>query len=141
MFTVRRFNSIKVRLEPAVNCMVGELLTLFQFHKGTIRTALHPLSLLRVLRCFNSIKVRLEPAGSAGRFTASLFQFHKGTIRTRTFKCKVRRRNMFQFHKGTIRTEVSALLCGFYCLFQFHKGTIRTGCGSLCVVPSVVSIP
>ena len=55
--------------------------TIFQFHKGTIRTsALLPASSLVVN--FNSIKVRLERQGWRAGSPASPFQFHKGTIRT-----------------------------------------------------------
>ena len=56
---ITNFNSIKVRLEPAMSAeKLNEVL--FQFHKGTIRTCdlkLHKLN----LGDFNSIKVRLEP--------------------------------------------------------------------------------
>ena len=52
------FNSIKVRLElSAVTSFKGK--SLFQFHKGTIRT-LGIVSLSIVQGDFNSIKVRLE---------------------------------------------------------------------------------
>ena len=64
---VSDFNSIKVRLELS-KFFVGKATTLFQFHKGTIRTP-----------------CRLAVAALAGRF-----QFHKGTIRTRTFHSPVR---------------------------------------------------
>ena len=37
----------------------GSLLSLFQFHKGTIRTKAHAI-ILRVASDFNSIKVQLE---------------------------------------------------------------------------------
>ena len=53
------FNSIKVQLEPQYRCELSAPLG-FQFHKGTIRTAL----------------------SSAGAGAALGFQFHKGTIRT-----------------------------------------------------------
>ena len=53
----------------------------FQFHKGTIRTALSA-TLQNTLANFNSIKVRLEQALQALPLMAITFQFHKGTIRT-----------------------------------------------------------
>ena len=52
------FNSIKVRLELLLAFSTDENLE-FQFHKGTIRTALKKLSVARHGN-FNSIKVRLE---------------------------------------------------------------------------------
>ena len=53
------FNSIKVRLEQC-RPHLPKLISLFQFHKGTIRTK--NLEDLKVhQRNFNSIKVRLEP--------------------------------------------------------------------------------
>ena len=57
------FNSIKVRLELSVS-PEADYNSLFQFHKGTIRTQ----------RC-----IAEEP------FTNE-FQFHKGTIRTTTHR-------------------------------------------------------
>ena len=54
------FNSIKVRLERNIKCIIISLTKLFQFHKGTIRT----MHLNTQLKCI------------------LLFQFHKGTIRT-----------------------------------------------------------
>ena len=53
------FNSIKVRLKPAGSDPVGADPS-FQFHKGTIKTALTAKG--NTLRnYFNSIKVRLKP--------------------------------------------------------------------------------
>ena len=52
------FNSIKVRLELFTK-VVPPLLTLFQFHKGTIRTGDVP-KYRHNFPYFNSIKVRLE---------------------------------------------------------------------------------
>ena len=56
----QNFNSIKVRLEPFVR-MKQKPFTLFQFHKGAIRT--------------ERTKARIAALGE--------FQFHKGAIRTR----------------------------------------------------------
>ena len=53
------FNSIKVRLEPVLESVLGTDKPLFQFHKGTIRTVIYD-DLFELDRNFNSIKVRLE---------------------------------------------------------------------------------
>ena len=53
------FNSIKVRLEPAISSSSIDV-PWFQFHKGTIRTHLHEDAESN-WSYFNSIKVRLEP--------------------------------------------------------------------------------
>ena len=96
------FNSIKVRLEPYI-VVLHTLLQLFQFHKGTIRTA--PTTTRSAgVDYFNSIKVRLEP------------------MRARLHRAD----RSFQFHKGTIRTKLNIDIEDFYKRFQFHKGTIRT---------------
>ena len=88
--TDKYFNSIKVRLERAGDSYVDVLL-LFQFHKGTIRT---------IRRC----SVFRNPRA---------FQFHKGTIRTVIdYGCKGTD-NEFQFHKGTIRTSITSKYFNF----------------------------
>ena len=56
------FNSIKVRLKPLPNWAGDRYLSLFQFHKGTIKTGGWWCSSVAVV---------------------SPFQFHKGTIKTR----------------------------------------------------------
>ena len=76
------FNSIKVRLELRFP-LSARRYEEFQFHKGTIRTALSA-TLQNTLANFNSIKVRLEQALQALPLMAITFQFHKGTIRTST---------------------------------------------------------
>ena len=58
-------------------------MSVFQFHKGTIRTHAY----IRLDRC------------------DSLFQFHKGTIRTIEEFAIADPVAKFQFHKGTIRTS------------------------------------
>ena len=79
-FSVRYFNSIKVRLELPTDMWFtrGDE---FQFHKGTIRTPPRHRSTSKQQH-FNSIKVRLEPSSASGSSAALWFQFHKGTIRT-----------------------------------------------------------
>ena len=53
----------------------------FQFHKGTIKTAI--LCLLPTsMHYFNSIKVRLKRKYGEIIVIISKFQFHKGTIKT-----------------------------------------------------------
>ena len=58
------------------------LLEVFQFHKGTIRTSVAQVS----------------------RPKENKFQFHKGTIRTSFSHFRWSNTQVFQFHKGTIRT-------------------------------------
>ena len=100
------FNSIKVRLERAIARIIL-LTSIFQFHKGTIRTSV-----------------------CKGNTLFSEFQFHKGTIRTLIHLFLPITIFWFQFHKGTIRTRSPASACRSIPLFQFHKGTIRTIIGS-----------
>ena len=52
------FNSIKVQLKQQ-SILALQVPTAFQFHKGTIKTKVLMLNLLR-LRYFNSIKVQLK---------------------------------------------------------------------------------
>ena len=139
------FNSIKVRLER-FTYPANSLSSLFQFHKGTIRTFIMVLFLYSLfdfnsikvrlerepitIPClpsiyFNSIKVRLEPNshGSKSKFLG--FQFHKGTIRTR-----LPQRNIpFRLYFNSIKVRLELMPIIFWLkalLFQFHKGTIRT---------------
>ena len=100
-------------------------LTLFQFHKGTIRTCSQRC--LATKWCyFNSIKVRLELWGMWRVESGRQFQFHKGTIRTSIRRWPLSALPVFQFHKGTIRTGSRHRGLGNEPIFQFHKGTIRT---------------
>ena len=78
------FNSIKVRLERRSHEGSAQAHTVFQFHKGTIRT--HVMSCLTLFFSnFNSIKVRLERNVFGIDDAILIFQFHKGTIRTTFF--------------------------------------------------------
>ena len=79
--TLRNFNSIKVQLEPSAPSHQCPLSTVFQFHKGTIRT-IKSLFVLKIFLDFNSIKVQLELLGELCMPSYREFQFHKGTIRT-----------------------------------------------------------
>ena len=56
------FNSIKVRLKH-IGCVALQVVTVFQFHKGTIKTFLFS-SIFRKITHFNSIKVRLKRSPS-----------------------------------------------------------------------------
>ena len=56
--------------------------SLFQFHKGTIKTVLY-LVLSLFLVPFNSIKVQLRRSTVHNLFHKICFQFHKGTIKTK----------------------------------------------------------
>ena len=77
----KHFNSIKVRLKLNIKFNIN-VYQKFQFHKGTIKTAM-PHSSRRGQTNFNSIKVRLKHAYlSKCLLDNSLFQFHKGTIKT-----------------------------------------------------------
>ena len=80
-YALLSFNSIKVRLKRVFSFnKIG--LSVFQFHKGTIKTA--NIKGLRVnWYRFNSIKVRLKQCQAAlQRCHLQGFQFHKGTIKT-----------------------------------------------------------
>ena len=60
---VPNFNSIKVQLEPYIGGSSSPI-SIFQFHKGTIRTS-YKCMLANLLLYFNSIKVQLEHAAAA----------------------------------------------------------------------------
>ena len=97
------FNSIKVRLELTVLCII-----------------------LHIFRYFNSIKVRLEPASFSAPQAVSTFQFHKGTIRTFSASWF---RTLTYSHFNSIKVRLERFLFESLPLspsFQFHKGTIRT---------------
>ena len=74
------FNSIKVRLKQHT-CISPRHRTLFQFHKGTIKTNYEKNLSIRQTN-FNSIKVRLKQGINNATQTFIAFQFHKGTIKT-----------------------------------------------------------
>ena len=57
------------------------LLRLFQFHKGTIKTGFQ-YEVGKEYENFNSIKVQLKPVLADPAFAHYRFQFHKGTIKT-----------------------------------------------------------
>ena len=103
----------------------GAAITLFQFHKGTIRTP-WPARTPSAIVNFNSIKVRLEHRWERTDWIRSS---HFNSIKVRLELSEIQSRimlNEFQFHKGTIRTLLSWFSFEVLCLFQFHKGTIRT---------------
>ena len=78
------FNSIKVRLKPALSKhRIHPAYHSFQFHKGTIKT-----------------ETELRD-----KFRKLLFQFHKGTIKTTLSFISFLIACLFQFHKGTIKTQ------------------------------------
>ena len=136
-------------------------MTIFQFHKGTIRTQF-PIHTPSAVQYFNSIKVQLERSLSIRVRIILIFQFHKGTIRT-SYPYKIGSTNsnfnsikvqlelltidclsipmLFQFHKGTIRTDASTQPWKLNPLFQFHKGTIRTLNLAICSHFPKISIP
>ena len=67
-----------------ITAVFASLLSIFQFHKGTIRTA-------------STVSLALRKCK---------FQFHKGTIRTQKGDNNSVICILFQFHKGTIRTKM-----------------------------------
>ena len=93
---------------------------LFQFHKGTIRTA----STSKILqRCsyFNSIKVQLELVKLYG---TTLFVSNFNSIKVQLEQVSTKEFSLnpiFQFHKGTIRT----LLVEFVHNFLRHFNSIK----------------
>ena len=93
------FNSIKVRLELASDLFKPNFFTLFQFHKGKIRTLIIYRAIVR----------------------GSRFQFHKGTIRTSPPSSPLPTPSEFQFHKGTIRTYLLLLWCLHHPYFNSIK--------------------
>ena len=57
--------------------------SVFQFHKGTIKTLITMLNISKRIINFNSIKVRLKHLVDQIKIgVEGLFQFHKGTIKT-----------------------------------------------------------
>ena len=77
---VLHFNSIKVRLKHGGQ-INNRLKSIFQFHKGTIKTQ-PSIGLLSYTQNFNSIKVRLKHEYHRHNLYQRPFQFHKGTIKT-----------------------------------------------------------
>ena len=97
------FNSIKVRLRPVYSSTKQASETLFQFHKGSIKTQAGRLTEI-IHDCFNSIKVRLRLRMSPVELKKLTFQFHKGSIKTIRQHHRPPRTPPFQFHKGSIKT-------------------------------------
>ena len=80
------------------------LVSLFQFHEGPIKTSLRCFK-SRYCSCFNSMKVRLKQKVEALTRNLSPFQFHEGPIKTFDFECREHGLIMFQFHEGPIKTK------------------------------------
>ena len=137
--------------------------SIFQFHKGTIRTGEEPSRLIELnnfnsikvrleptsFSCeareaynFNSIKVRLEHGGGNHCFGRLLFQFHKGTIRT-LLEIADAAQMPFYFNSIKVRLELLEKQEGIEIEeFQFHKGTIRTIRAADCrKLRQLISIP
>ena len=108
------FNSIKVRLKPAVNAHLSALFAWFQFHKGTIETAILR-NICDKYNNFNSIKVRLKHELQMS-FSTDYINFNSIKVRLKPSKvCPPWVASSFQFHKGTIETPGKAhvrLVCG-----------------------------
>ena len=118
------FNSIKVRLE-LIDEDTKETVTIFQFHKGTIRTWWCLMS--SVWWChFNSIKVRLEPAEKFYKAVSHL-DFNSIKVRLEHSPLLMVVRTLTYFNSIKVRLEQGYVrLDDGEMLFQFHKGTIRT---------------
>ena len=136
--------------------------TIFQFHKGAIRTTNMGIVEYRCAN-FNSIKVRLERAFPYPvRQTGKRFQFHKGAIRTlqinsfitcfsyfNSIKVRLERAPphrwrfcCLDFNSIKVRLEQSKRVELLIVLvFQFHKGAIRTYLGNYPRTFFVISIP
>ena len=146
--SLHNFNSIKVRLKlyDRINIIIFQ--TLFQFHKGTIKTS-DILAVPSPLDVFQFHKGTIKtPLGIVSFPLILIFQFHKGTIKTlvltehylhqshfNSIKVRLKLKQdliedymtpLFQFHKGTIKTKLDAIPKGWIYRFQFHKGTIKT---------------
>ena len=81
MTTVFQFHKGTIRTGCSVGASSQELQ--FQFHKGTIRTRITAEAYQQAFANFNSIKVQLERLPTSRLSVVVLvFQFHKGTIRT-----------------------------------------------------------
>ena len=113
--------------------------TLFQFHKGTIRTPKDEPQQTQE-SYFNSIKVRLEHYPLMLQMMLLVFQFHKGTIRTILMKNTSLLLLYFNSIKVRLELIYALSLIGAF-LFQFHKGTIRTYNGDFCFTLNSISIP
>ena len=97
------FNSIKVRLKLSSISALNNYTSLFQFHKGTIKTMSLPIKMVLVLN-FNSIKVRLKPATFQPlSFPSPDFNSIKVRLKPAVIKT-IMSISVFQFHKGTIKT-------------------------------------
>ena len=140
------FNSIKVRLEHEPG--LGKTLqSIFQFHKGTIRTnwtvspcgiclnfnsikvrleLYHAYLFWWVCSDFNSIKVRLELEVVGGYMG---FESYFNSIKVR-LEPRIEIRGIGyhpDFNSIKVRLElIKVLIYALGLIFQFHKGTIRT---------------
>ena len=82
IFKILNFNSIKVQLKLTY-AVHDRQLSVFQFHKGTIKTN-DLIGQAFFYLYFNSIKVQLKHGRTIFLPTENSFQFHKGTIKTTT---------------------------------------------------------
>ena len=112
------FNSIKVQLKPHTHEFSGSA-SIFQFHKGTIKTVIGQKDNLKLLH-FNSIKVQLKRKAQ------------------RWADCRLYE---FQFHKGTIKTPVSEFGHSPYSYFNSIKVQLKRNNRYHEVRFSLISIP
>ena len=134
------FNSIKVRLKHKFSERVS-MFTLFQFHKGTIKTPVSRRFLVKSLH-FNSIKVRLKLPAQRNIAEMTIFQFHKGTIKTRMSIAQMSAQiAYFNSIKVRLKLMFNDELDKRFRSFQFHKGTIKTYRWLFCSCQYLISIP
>ena len=99
--------------------------TLFQFHKGTIRTC-EPEGLEAIILNFNSIKVRLELLLLLWILIVSL-NFNSIKVRLELFLYLLFMNRFNNFNSIKVRLEPLQKYKEIQnSKFQFHKGTIRT---------------
>ena len=114
--------SIKTALQAARRVAAAE----FQFHSGSIKTQLEPGS-RAALKGFNSTLVRLRPRLRRRRTRRRRqFQFHSGSIKTVPVVPGRQAHSEFQFHSGSIKTGTARMVKGNARAFQFHSGSIKT---------------
>ena len=136
---IKNFNSIKVRLERCKN-QTSVNLSIFQFHKGAIRT--FNLHIFRdILLYFNSIKVRLE-RGSSCSCKRSLSHFNSIKVRLELSWDTLLQLEPSNFNSIKVRLELDLPSISYRLLiFQFHKGAIRTFSCNWCRRNTRISIP
>ena len=135
------FNSIKVRLELAGDLSSSSSTSLFQFHKGAIRTYL-AMQGDGTIGYFNSIKVRLELTIFDNGMNPQDY-FNSIKVRLELLMVRICSFQMLNFNSIKVRLEPDApALSEIGCFgFQFHKGAIRTANKIRSIISMLISIP